>query len=376
MSQDRKNELERILKEASDAYYNLDLSSPSALSDDEYDKLREELKSIDPNSEEVVSVGAPVPDNSVWEKMEHEIPMGSLNKANTLEEMNDWAVPLDSKEWFITHKVDGSSMELVYINGKLERAITRGNGIIGENVIDNIRLVPNIPKSLKDSLSVTVRGEIVMMKKVFEEKYSSEYANPRNTAAGKVREKKNGGQDCANLRFLAYDALIPGDQPSIPNIMEELFNWLVSCGFEVPHEHAKCSSIDEVREKYEANENSRNDIEYEIDGMVVSVNDRKHLDWLGSHNMRPKGQIAWKFKSAKQETTVRDVIWGVGNSGRVTGVAILDPVQIGGVTITNVSLHNLKYFRALNLFRGCRVLVSRRGDVIPYIERNLEEELV
>lgn len=369
----RKEELEVLLKKASEAYYNLDLSSENSMTDEQYDALRDELKLLDPQSPEIVSVGAPVPSISVWEKVQHEIPMGSLNKANSFEEMRQWVNEVEANSFFATHKVDGSSMELVYQKGTLVRAVTRGDGIYGENVYDNVRQIPNIPISLGREITITVRGEVVMMKDTFESKYQNEYANPRNTAAGKVREKKNGGKDCQNLRFLAYDSIVfSGEQET--KTLDRVFDQLKQLGFETPHLHKVCQDLEQVQDVFEELVKNRDSVKYEIDGMVVSVNDRSHMEILGSHSMRPVGQIAWKFKSVKSETIVKDINWNVGNSGRVTGVAVLEPVQIGGVTITNVSLHNLKYFRNLNLFRGCRVLISRRGDVIPYIERNLDDE--
>jgi DNA ligase (NAD+) len=151
--------------------------------------------------------------------------------------------------------------------------------------------------------------------------------------------------------------------------------WLSHQGFQVPHCHIY-GDLKAVYDFYENTKKTRNDIEYEIDGIVISVNDLHKLEELGELSMRPKGQIAWKFDPAMGVTTMLDVKWQVGNSGngRITPVASITPVNIGGVTITSVSLHNLALFRDLRLFKGCRVLISRRNDCIPYVEKNLSIE--
>ena len=359
----RIKELQEKLKIWREAYYNLDPIVP----DDVYDAAKDELASLDPKNTEVTAVGASAPNGSIWEKVRHEIPMGSLAKVNSWEEFVEWTKPVESQEFFFTHKLDGSSMELVYVNGELKRCVTRGDGIIGEDVTANVSKVPNIPKTLQ-GFSATIRGEIIMEKAVFKEKYSEEYANPRNTAAAKVREKKNSGADCENLKFYAYWM----DSNDKPTTYRNMMHSLRRLGFNVPE--FEVGDVQAMRAEFEKTKENRLSIPYEIDGVVVSVNDLVKLDEMGSQNMRPLGQIAWKFDAAKRETRIRSVKWQVGPSGRITPVAVVDPVNIGGVVITNISLHNMWLFRDLNLHEGDRVLVSRRNDVIPYIERNLEME--
>lgn len=365
----RIEELRNRLREAREAYYNLN----PIISDQEFDALRDELSKLSPNDAEVIAVGAAVPRHSVWEKVKHEIPMGSLDKANSLEDMAAWAVKCSEtsaiNSWFVTHKIDGSSMELVYKKGVLIRCVTRGDGIVGEDVTENVRKILSIPSNLSTPIDVTVRGEVVMMKSVFEEKYSKEYANPRNTAAGKVREKKGGGEACKDLEFLAYWVNFD-DAKNEKESMFSLFTWLRN-HFKTPpcQETSVFSSISDMHQK---TAEARNLISYEIDGLVISVNDLKILNELGELNGRPRGQIAWKFDAAMGETQVKDIRWQVGPTGRITPVAVVNPVEIGGVTITNVSLHNLDMFRELKLGEGSRVLIARRNDVIPYVERNLD----
>jgi DNA ligase (NAD+) len=366
----RIEELKCLIKKANDNYYNL---SGDIVSDQEYDAWVRELSELSPNNEEVLSIGAAPPPHSIWEKVKHSIPMGSLNKANSEKEMDDWvSKDTTADDWFITHKIDGSSMELVYEFGKLIRCVSRGDGIIGEDITLNVSKVPSVPKLLQSKVNATVRGEIVMTKNMFITKYASEYANPRNTAAGKIREKKGGGESCQDLEFLAYWLHLE-DQNDEPETMSSVMNWLDKNGFKVP-EHSS-GSYEMIKTVYDNTAMDRKSIPYEIDGMVISFNNIKSLNELGIVNGRPKGQIAWKFDPAMGETKIREIKWQVGPSGRITPVAVVEPVSIGGVTITNISLHNLSIFHDLHLHQGNRVLVSRRNDVIPFLERNLDIDM-
>lgn len=367
MNKERRiRELTGIIESAREAYYNL---SGTTISDQEYDALVDELRSLQPESETVAAVGAAPPKYSVWEKVRHEIPMGSLDKVNSNDEFMDWVEKTGNVRYLITHKIDGSSMELVYSEGKLVRCVTRGDGVIGEDVTANVSQIPDVPKAIPIAHEdVIVRGEVVMMKGVFERAYADKYANPRNTAAGKVRDKKGGGADCANLSLLAYTLM----SASAPGSEALRFQALERMGFKVPEYGT--GNFDMVRAWHKKTGEERDSIPYEIDGTVVRVEDIEAQEAMGDHNMRPRGQRAWKFDPAMGETRVIDVRWQVGPTGRITPVANVEPVSVGGVTITSVSLHNLSLFRDLALFPGCRVLVSRRNDVIPYIERNLDQE--
>ncbi len=357
------------LKRWSDAYYNLD----PEVSDQEYDAEKDAIAKIEPNAPEVLAVGAPPPKHSVWDKVEHEIAMGSLRKANSLAEFEEWVrkcKEAGASTFFITHKLDGSSMELVYVKGRLIRCVTRGDGTVGEDVTENISQVPNIPKDVKLDVDFTVRGEIVMEIATFQEHYAAEYANPRNTAAALVRKKKGGGAECKHLKFLAHGVHFNDERDRLETMLFAMKR-VHSMGFECPP-GAASSQVESIVHTYEAARDKRAELPYEIDGMVISVNNFKVLEAMGEVASRPLGQIAWKFDAAMAETKMVDVKWQVGLTGRVTPVAVVEPVNIGGVVVTNVSLHNLTMFRSLKLTPGCRVLISRRNDVIPYIEKNLD----
>lgn len=356
------DELREDLRRYREAYYNLD----QIVEDSVYDSKLERLRKLAPDDFEVKTVGATPPKLSVWDKVQHKIPMGSLSKANSPMELGEWAGTTGAEEFLFTHKIDGSSMELVYEKGQLVRCVSRGDGMIGEDVSDNIRLVPDVPAAIPVTEEVTVRGEVVMTKEVFERVYAAEYANPRNTAAGKVRDKKGGGVDCLNLQFMAYTLM----SASAPSKESDRMKVLKKMGFTVP-DYGVGTAEDAVLFHASLAAGERDKVPYEIDGTVVRVNDVRAQEALGDLSMRPRGQKAYKFESAKGVTKVVDVRWQVGPTGRITPVASVEPVSIGGVTITSISLHNLAMFRDLALFPGCEVLVERANDVIPYLRENL-----
>jgi DNA ligase (NAD+) len=360
---DKVNILIEKIKSAREAYYNLE----PTMSDQEYDALLGELKSLEPTHKETTFVGAKVPDNTPWAKASHEIPMGSLNKINSKDEWIGWANKFGSSEYHMSYKLDGSSMELIYENGLLKQCITRGDGSVGEDVTRNISRVINIPKQIDHKGKICIRGEILMPKEIFKIKYSSEYANPRNTSAGIVRDFKAVASDkITDLKFIAYYG-----HPTESDTFESMFKELENYGFEIPKLNYVATSKDIINQ-FDLVNRTRNELEFEIDGCVITLNNIKEFEKHGYVSMRPEASIAWKFDAAMAVSTVRDVRWTVGPTGRITPVAIIEPVNIGGVTITNVSLQNYGIFKELKLSENCRVLVSRRNDVIPYLHSNLD----
>lgn len=360
-------ELEEEIKVAREAYYNLE----PTMSDQEYDAKIEKLKSLNGASKELAEVGAPVPKNSLWKKTKHDIPMGSLNKVNSEKEFREWCSSRGN-DFVISEKLDGSSMSLVYQDGELIQAITRGDGLEGEDVLENALLVSGVKKNIDARGRVLVRGEIIMKISTFKHKYSDQYANPRNTAAGKIREKKDKN-GCKDLDFLAYNMFVNERQEELETYQ---FRYLQDFGFKTPHFHD--GSVEAVASVYHFMRGMRErcdpELDYEFDGMVVRMNSIRDQNELGSKNMRPEGQVAWKFDALASESRMVDVRWSVGTTGRITPVAIIEPVNVGGVVITNVSLHNLGMFKELQLKKGSRVLVSRNNDVIPYLKANLDLE--
>lgn len=352
------------LRKARDDYYNL---TPS-MSDQEYDAKKDFLAKHSPDDVEVTAVGASPPKHKVWDEVRHKIPMGSLDKVNEADDFHKWASGTGASRFLITHKIDGSSMELVYEDGRLVRCVTRGDGVVGEDVTVNVSRIPTVPKTIPIREDVTVRGEVVMRKSVFDAKYAAEYANPRNTAAGKVRDKKRGGEACEDLDFVAFTLM----SATAPATEQSRFLALSKMGFAIPDHFV--GSASEVVEWHIRTCSERSTIPYEIDGTVTRVDSIPDQEALGDRHMRPRGQMAFKFDPAMGATRMVDVKWQIGPTGRCTPVAVVEPVDVGGVTITNVSLHNLVMFRELALAPGDEVLISRRNDVIPYVERNLSAE--
>lgn len=359
---DRIEELKRLISQAREDYYNLDPKVP----DTTYDIWIEELKTLVPGALEVTSIGAHPPVNSPFAKVKHEIPMGSLNKVNSYEELLSWSQRFQDRDLWISHKMDGLSMELIYEDSQFKKAITRGDGITGEDVTHNVAHIVDIPKLINMDKAI-IRGEVILKKSIFKSHFAGEYANPRNTAAAKVREKD--GKDCKYLNFRPYFIHSSRDYDSFGG----MFNALSDLGFYIPDLATKIS-MDSINSIIELESNNRDKIDYDIDGLVISTNSIKEYEALGSINLRPEGQIAYKFESEKGISNAVDIRWQTGSTGRVVPVLIIDPISIGGVTISRVSLQNHMAFRNLKLFKGCRVLISRRNDCIPYCEANLSIE--
>lgn len=359
------------LKSASEAYYN---EGNSSLTDQEYDNLVEELKKLDPENPFLKTVGTPV-QASVWKKVKHSIPMGSQLKVNTFEELESWAKSNTlQKQYCISEKLDGSSIELVFKKGKFVQGITRGDGEIGEDITENVSLM-QFPKKLQpypingkpfEDISCKIRGEIILTKDTWQEHFPDE-RNPRNSAAGTARRKHDNSK-CCHLVIFAFDIML--EEGSFETEYEK-FNYLRKLGFNTPF-YMLVDSLAKVQEYHEKYVEAREKINYEIDGLIVSENDTKALKEAGVVDNRPKGQRAYKFPAGEKTTTLLDVVWQTGRTGQITPIAIIDPTEIGGVTIQKVMLNNVVQIENQKLEVGCKVAVSRRNDVIPYLERRIE----
>lgn len=373
MSKDRIKELAEELIRAKYTYYNIKLPDgmqPLTLSDKLYDAREAELKVLDPNHWVIKIVGAPVI-QSEWKKAKHQIPMGSLNKVNTPVDMEDWAKGKCCKSWLVVEKLDGLSIECLYEAGKLVQAITRGDGEIGEDITVNVVRMGGVNSDLKMDFNGSLRGEIIMLKSVHQ-KHFSDKANPRNAASGV--SKRLDGVDVDKLNILFYQVL--GDLDF--KTEKEQFKWLKNHKigapnyFEFEDLNSPLKAIELVNTFWrDYQDNERNKLDYDIDGLVVRINDMAtQMSW-GDKDLRPLGAMAFKFDNEARETTLLGVEWQVGNSGRITPVAILEPIILCGAEIKKASLHNVKWVEELDLYIGCKVLVSRRNDVIPYVEEKI-----
>jgi DNA ligase (NAD+) len=345
------------------------------ISDAAFDALEDELRGLDPTHLVLAKVGSAALVTE-WDKARHEIPMGSLNKAVSEDELRTWLARCDellakdkessmAGDLFVAEKLDGISIEVIYKQGKFAEAITRGDGDWGERISQNVARMKGVPPRLKEKKNLSVRGEIILrlsdMKKHF-----PGVTSPRNMAAGTA--KRFDGQGCEHLTVLFYDVADHVDLPT----QAEKFEWLRRLGLATPS--TSQGTIDDVLALYRRYASElRASLDYEIDGLVVYGNDLHKATLLGDVNHRPRGAVAFKFASPAKVSKVVDILWDTGSSGRVTPVAIVEPVELAGAVVRRASLHNAANVRALGIGVGDEVLVSRRNDVIPYVEEVVDK---
>lgn len=368
MSQDmdvaRIAELEGLISDAREGYYN----GVPHVSDDTYDAWVDELAELDTSSKELAIVGAaPV---SSWPKVQHTILMGSLDKVNTLEEQTAWIKGVcrsPEEALIVTEKLDGISLSIRYDSGKLVQALTRGDGLVGEDITPNVARMRGVPLTLPKPVTGIFRGEILLFKEDHE-KHFPDTANPRNTASGTA--KRLDGRGCEHLTVMAYQvAELEGQDLRTE---KESFECLVELGFKVPnwsiHRLTPTGGGEtplDVWVRYQ--QNIRETLPYEIDGLVCKINDLTHQLSLGDKNGRPCGAVAFKFSAIARETISTGIVYQVGGTGRITPVAIFKPVRILGVEITRASLYNQKYIEQIGYKIGTKILVTRANDVIPRV---------
>lgn len=371
----RKAELEQRIEAARDVYYNgpkpepklvlidgfpVDVYEP--ISDAEYDALVDELKSLDASSKAVTAVGAPAV--SEWPKVKHEIPMGSLDKVNEPEELAEWLAAYAPKEAVLwTEKLDGISVALKYVGGKLVRAVTRGDGYVGENITQNVARMKGVPQKLSQKFTGSIRGEILLLKSDLEAWFQG-YANTRNAASGIA--KRYDGKGSEHLSVFVYRVADGKDLKT----EQEQFEFLRELGFTVPNwgvctMESGAKTPQDVWVEYQ--QTKRDKLDYDIDGLVININDLAKQIALGDKDLRPRGCVAFKFASITLETVIRAIVWQTGGTGRMTPVATFDAVSLLGAQVTQASLYNYKYIAELKIDVGARVLVARANDVIPRV---------
>lgn len=357
MSKNRIQELETKIIQARLDYYN----QQPTVSDKVFDAWVDELRLLDSTNKAVTAIGAPIV-SSEWKKAKHQIPMGSLDKVNLPIELTKWAEDSASGEiLFVTEKLDGLSIEVIYENGKLVQAITRGSGETGEDVTINVVKMGGVSSQLAANFTGSLRGEIIM-KKSIHLKHFSDKANPRNAASGTCKRLDGVGVNYLDILF--YQVLGDIDFKT----EEEQFKWLASQRVGAPN-YWTFKTVTEVNSHWRQYQDvDRDKLDYDIDGLVIRINDMEKQISLGDKDMRPKGAIAFKFDNEARESVIREIVWQVGNSGRLTPVATVDPVVLVGATVTRASIYNLSYIEELGLDIGAIVLVARANDVIPRIE--------
>jgi DNA ligase (NAD+) len=371
----RIRELSDLIKTHRDAYYNPEAPLPpnfKVVPDDVYDAWVDELSELVADNDAVTAIGA-VPTGS-WPKVNHPVPMGSLNKVNTEEEMKGWVQDVSRatvryEPLLVSEKLDGISLRLHYEKGKLTQAATRGDGTVGEDITPNVLKMQGVLLKVPERFTGEIRGEIILFRDDLKE-YFPDKANTRNTASGV--SKRLDGVGCEHLHVLVYKIVEGLDLKSESEVFEKLITW----GFKTPNWYltAMTPGIKTPQDLWSEYQQGRRDsLPYDIDGLVVAVNDVAHQLGLGESDMRPKGAVAYKFQPVTRESTLRQIEWQVGNTGRITPVAIFDAVNLLGTTVTNASLYNYAYIEKLKLDIGAKILVARANDVIPRVVLVLQE---
>jgi DNA ligase (NAD+) len=363
------DELREKISKARNDYYN----GNAVVSDEQYDQWVDELAQLAPMDPLVVAIGAPVPESTAWKKVSHHIPMGSLDKAQNLDEFTNWVndrgVHLPKyDEWFVTEKLDGISIHLRYEKGIFKQALSRGDGLVGEDITRNVAKMKGLPKRLDGNgrnFTGSIRGEVILLKSDFDTHFKEAgYRNTRNAAAGIA--KRLDGTACEHLTLFVYQVVDGKDF-----ITEaEAFEWLTFFGFNVPNWYvtAMAPGIRTPHDIWVDYQQSRRlSLDYDIDGLVVRVNNIARQLSLGEKDARPKGAVAFKFTPIMGETSVVGVERQTGATGRITPVAVLKPVNLLGTTVTHASLYNWRYIREIGFDVGALVKVTRSNDVIPRV---------
>ncbi|MDR2444883.1 MAG: NAD-dependent DNA ligase LigA [Spirochaetaceae bacterium] len=353
MNDTRIAELESLISGYQASYYNGEAEIP----DTEFDVLWDELKHLAPDSPVITRVGADSTDGFAKER--HLIPMGSQEKAANAAEFRAWAGKLALPLFIVQYKLDGASLELQYKNGRLFRALTRGDGVIGDDISANVRKMRGVTVDLRMDWSGGVRGEVLMYHEVWQTKYPDK-ANCRNAANGLMRKKD--GQGCEDLTLIVYDASSSSDDSYFSTETEKIA-WLRERGFTVSETREFTNVEDVIRYRVEVAER-RMSLPFDIDGLVVKDN---RTDMEDLRRARPERQIAFKFELEQAVSILRRVEWSESGA-TYTPIGIVDPVRLAGTTVKRANLCNPDMIRDMNLWLGSAVIVVKRGEIIPKIE--------
>lgn len=366
----RMKELIDILNKASKAYYQED---SQIMSDHEYDKLYDELVVLEEESGTVYG-GSPTQRVgytvlSSLQKVKHESPILSLDKTKSTEKLASW---LGTNEGIISWKLDGLTIVLTYNNGILERAVTRGNGEIGEDITHNAKYFKNLPKTISFKGELNLRGEGIISYSEFE-RINSEldddevYKNPRNLCSGTVRQLNSKVSADRNVMFYAFTLVRAGDTEF--KTKDEQLDFLQKLGFEVVEHYVVYAADIEDKVKMFSEEIKHND--FASDGLVLTYNDIEYSRSLGTTSKFPRDSIAYKWNDETSETTLLDIVWNTSRTGRINPVAVFEPVDIEGTTVNRASVHNLSIMEELKLGKGDKIKVYKANMIIPQIAENI-----
>ncbi|HWF13424.1 MAG TPA: NAD-dependent DNA ligase LigA [Candidatus Acidoferrales bacterium] len=390
-------QIEKLREELRRHEYLYFVQDEPEISDIKFDRMMAELKQLEVEHPELVTPDSPTQrvggaPRKGFETRRHSPPMMSLDNTYSTEELEDFdrrVRDISGREtisYVTEHKFDGLSISLVYENGVLARGVTRGDGTTGEEVTANVRTIRSIPlrvdpaelKQLHMPLDFEVRGEIVMPLRAFEllnEKQEEEggkrFSNPRSAAAGAVRVLDPEITRTRRLDFYGYLLLANGRVPT--RLHSESLEAMQKLHFKVSPDWRVCPSLEVVKKFIDSWEARRDKLPYEIDGIVIKVNDTGQQQELGFTAKAPRWAVAYKYPARQETTVVREVLFNVGRTGTLTPVAMLEPVQVGGVIVSRSTLHNMDEIARLGLYAGDTVIVERAGEVIPHIIKVVKE---
>ena len=386
--------LERMRDELRRHSYLYHVESRPEIDDAEYDRIFVELQVLEASHPDLITVDSPTQrvgaePQSAFSNTEHTVPMLSLDSTQDPAEVRRFDERVrkaleDEPRYILEPKLDGASIELVYEEGLFVRAVTRGNGRVGELVTENLRTVPSLPLRLREAERpapelLAVRGEVYMYLSAFEalnermvEQGSEPYVNPRNSASGSLRQLDSRLTAERPLDLLVYDILmIRGAQlTSDSEAVRALHEW----GFRTPERVTLAATVEEILEYHGAYAADRDDLDYEIDGVVIKLDQLDARADLGATSHHPRWALAYKFEPRKEITRIEKIAVSVGRTGKLTPVALLRPVEVGGVTVSRASLHNREEVARKDIRQGDLVRVQRAGDVIPQVVERVPEK--
>lgn len=378
--------IEKLRELINDYRYHYHVLDESTMSEAAADSLKHELSQLEEQYPDLITPDSPTQRVAgkpldKFEKVTHKKRMISLADVFSEEEIKDWLsrnekfAPGEKIEFFTDIKMDGLACALHYEDGKLVKAVTRGDGLIGEDVTMNVRTIENVPLALRNNNynKIEVRGEIVIFKEDFnklnaeqEKRGERPFANPRNLAAGSIRQLDPKIAASRPLKFMAYDLVEPDLETH-----EKAYEKLRAFGFQTSKQDKVFKTLEEVFKEIKRLGETRGDLPFNTDGMVIKINNRRLYDRLGIVGKTPRGAVAFKYPAEESTTKIRDIVISIGRTGAATPVAILDPVVVAGSTVKHASLHNADEIARLDVRIGDTVIIYKAGDIIPQVKEVL-----
>ena len=398
-----KEKIKKLREQIDDLRYRYHVLNDPEVTDQMYEGLMDELRKIELENPELITADSPTQRVAgivaeKFEKVEHSVPQWSFNDAFGEEDIVDWeerVLKILEKElgsrpkdldYVCELKIDGLHIVLTYEDGLLQTAATRGDGKVGENVTQNIKTIQSVPLRLKEPVSLIAEGEVWLASKMLEKlnkerekKGEALFANPRNAAAGTIRQLDSKIVAERKLSLTTYDisSLVESRKEKVESIdidtQKGELESLKKLGFHTDNNWKVCKNVGEIMQFYNDLQKKKNSFEFWIDGVVIKVNQKKYQDALGFTGKAPRWAIAFKFPAEQGKTKIKDIYVQVGRTGALTPVALMEPVQLAGTTVTHATLHNFDEIKRLDVRIGDTVIVEKAGDIIPKIIRVLDK---